>query len=60
MDIGTIRGLLTACLLILFIGVVGWSWSRRRAADFEAAARLPLEDSNAPGSPGGNNKERKS
>lgn len=45
MDIGTLRGLLTAALLVLFIGVFAWAWSRRRLPDFEAASRLPLDDS---------------
>jgi len=48
MDIGLVRGLITATLLILFLGIWAWSWSRKRHADFEAAARLPLGDDDAP------------
>ncbi|GMR17164.1 MAG: CcoQ/FixQ family Cbb3-type cytochrome c oxidase assembly chaperone [Gammaproteobacteria bacterium] len=48
MDIGTIRGLLTAVLLILFLGIVAWSWSRKRTADFDAASRLPLDEGKQP------------
>ncbi len=48
MDIGTLRGLLTAALLVLFLGIVFWAWSRRRRGDFERAARLPLEEDAAP------------
>ena len=33
-----------ASLLVLFISLVVWAWSKRRRADFDAAARLPLED----------------
>lgn len=44
MDLGTLRGLLTAALLLLFLGVVFWAYSRRRRADFEQASRLPLEE----------------
>lgn len=44
MDIGTFRGLLTVILMVLFIALVFWAYSRRRKADFSAAARLPLED----------------
>ncbi len=44
MDIGTIRGLLTAALLILFVWVVVWSFSRHRRSDFDAASKLPLND----------------
>ncbi|HEY6123490.1 MAG TPA: cbb3-type cytochrome c oxidase subunit 3 [Steroidobacteraceae bacterium] len=44
MDIGVFRGLVTAALLGLFVWLVVWSWSRKRQADFDAAAQLPLED----------------
>lgn len=44
MDMGTFRGVLTAILMAAFIGLVIWAWSRRRTADFEAAAALPLDD----------------
>lgn len=43
MDIGTFRGLLTAVLMVLFVALVFWAYSRRRKEDFEAAARLPLD-----------------
>jgi cytochrome c oxidase cbb3-type subunit IV len=48
MDIGTLRGLITAILVILFLGVWAWSWSRKRRADFDAAAQLPLDDDSRP------------
>jgi cytochrome c oxidase cbb3-type subunit 4 len=48
MDMGLFRGLLTLALMILFIGLVVWAFSRRRRKDFEAAARLPLEDDRQP------------
>ena len=48
MDIGTFRGLITAILMVLFIGLVIWAYSRRRHVDFTAAAALPLEDDDAP------------
>lgn len=44
MDINLIRSLITVVLFVLFIGIVLWAWSSARRADFEAAARLPLED----------------
>ena len=37
-----IMGILTAILIVLYFGIVGWAWSRRRADDFAAAAQLPL------------------
>lgn len=41
---GVVRGLLTLVMIIAFAGVVFWAWSSRRRKDFEAAARMPLED----------------
>jgi cytochrome c oxidase cbb3-type subunit 4 len=41
---GFVSGVLTAVLLLAFIGVVAWAWSSRRREQFEAAARLPLEE----------------
>ena len=43
-DAGTWRGAFTAVMLLLFVGICLWAWSRRRKADFEEASRLPLED----------------
>jgi cytochrome c oxidase cbb3-type subunit 4 len=44
MTLGTVRGLLTATLLLAFVALWIWAWSKNRRADFEAAARLPLID----------------
>ncbi len=44
MDIGTVRGLLTLALLIAFLALVFWAYSKRRKADFDELARMPLED----------------
>jgi cytochrome c oxidase cbb3-type subunit 4 len=43
-DIGTIRGLITLALLVAFLALVFWAWSKRRKADFDELARMPLED----------------
>jgi cytochrome c oxidase cbb3-type subunit 4 len=43
-----ISGILTAILLLTFIGIWAWAWSRRRQPDFNEAANLPLESSAAP------------
>ena len=48
MDSGIVSGIVTAVLLVLFIGAWIWAWSSRRKADFEAASRLPLDDDNPP------------
>lgn len=44
MDINTIRTTLTVLALLTFLAIVAWAWSSRRQADFDAAARLPLEE----------------
>jgi cytochrome c oxidase cbb3-type subunit IV len=43
MDVNTLRSLATVASLITFVGIMAWAWSRRNAADFEEAARLPFE-----------------
>ncbi|HNP63539.1 MAG TPA: cbb3-type cytochrome c oxidase subunit 3 [Woeseiaceae bacterium] len=48
MDIGIFRGLITATLFLLFIGIWAWSWSRKRKDDFQRAANVPLEDDSKP------------
>ncbi len=55
MDMGTVRGLLTRALFILFLAMVAWAWSSRRKKDFDEAARLPLDDE-PPGGPGSNDR----
>jgi len=42
MDINTLRGIMTAILLVLFVGIIFWAYSRRRKADFDEAANLPF------------------
>ena len=44
MTAGVLSGLVTAILLLAFLGGVAWAWSARRTRDFDEAARLPLED----------------
>lgn len=44
MSAGEISGVVTAILLVAFIGGWIWAWRPSRRADFDAAARLPLED----------------
>ena len=38
----------TVVVLIVFIGIVIWVWSGRNKEKYEAAARMPLEDDDAP------------
>ncbi|AVI62456.1 CcoQ/FixQ family Cbb3-type cytochrome c oxidase assembly chaperone [Halomonas sp. GFAJ-1] len=44
MDTGTFRGLITLFLIIAFIGIFVWSYSKRRKPDFDEAANLPFAD----------------
>jgi cytochrome c oxidase cbb3-type subunit 4 len=47
-DSGTLSGIFTAILLVLFVGMWVWAFSSRRRARFEEAARMPLEDDQEP------------
>jgi cytochrome c oxidase cbb3-type subunit 4 len=44
MDWGIVMGVITAVLLVVFIGVVVWAYSAKRRRAFDEAARLPLQD----------------
>lgn len=39
-----ISGIITAVLMVLFIGGTVWVWRPERREEFDAAARLPLEN----------------
>jgi cytochrome c oxidase cbb3-type subunit 4 len=39
-----LSGIVTAILLGTFLAGTAWAWSARRRADFELAARLPLDE----------------
>lgn len=43
---GNMGGVITAVMLILFVGIWMWSWSSRRKPTFDEMSRLPLEDDN--------------
>lgn len=44
MSSATISGLITLVLLLAFVGGWIWAWSAKRKPQFDAAAKLPLED----------------
>ena len=44
MDIGTVRGIITLLLMLAFVGVVVWAYSKRRKADFDEMAQLPFRE----------------
>ena len=39
-----IAGIVTAILIVLFCGIVGWAYSSRRHHEFERMAQVPLID----------------
>lgn len=43
-DINLVRGLVLIALILGFIGIVAWAWSRKRKPDFDRMSRLPLEE----------------
>ena len=53
MDIGTLRGLLTGLLLLVFVGLIVWLVFFTRKSDFEQAAHMPLEDDRTSPTPNG-------
>ena len=44
MDLNDFRAWHTVVLLIIFIGIVVWAYSRRRKKSFDEAANLPFAD----------------
>jgi cytochrome c oxidase cbb3-type subunit 4 len=54
MDAGLLRGIFTALMLVLFVGICIWAWSAKRKPVFDEAARRPLEgDNETPSGPVG-------
>jgi len=47
MDMNLLRGAVLILLIAAFTGLWIWAWSSKRKADFDAAARLPLEEGSA-------------
>jgi cytochrome c oxidase cbb3-type subunit 4 len=48
-----VSGIVTAILLASFIAGTAWAFSARRRAEFDRAARLPLEETPPQGGPAG-------
>lgn len=48
MDTGTFRGIITFLLIVAFLGITWWAYSRRRKPDFEEAANLPFAEDDEP------------
>jgi cytochrome c oxidase cbb3-type subunit 4 len=41
---GTLLGMTTVFFLAVFLGAFFWAYSGRRKADFDTAARIPLDE----------------
>lgn len=48
MDLAWLHTIWTVLLVIAFVGIVIWAWSGKRKQTFEAAARAPLDERDAP------------
>ena len=44
MDVNTLRVVATVACFAVFIGILGWTWSRRNRAAFDHAAHIPFND----------------
>jgi cytochrome c oxidase cbb3-type subunit 4 len=44
MDLNDLRSAVTVVSLLVFVGIVVWTWSSRRRDGFDAAARLPFAE----------------
>ena len=44
MDVNDFRAAVTVASLVLFLALVAYTWSRRRTAEYDEAARLPFAD----------------
>ncbi len=44
MDINVFRGIILITLMISFVGLWVWAWSRKRKSAFHEASMLPLEE----------------
>ena len=47
-NMNLIREAVTLISLVAFLGIVAWAWSARRKPQFDAAARIPLEEDDEP------------
>ncbi len=44
MDINIIRGALLITLMLAFLGMWAWAWSKKRKPEFDRASQMPLEE----------------
>ncbi|MGD8925443.1 MAG: cbb3-type cytochrome c oxidase subunit 3 [Thioalkalispiraceae bacterium] len=48
MDITDVRAGFTVVMMVTFISIFIWAWSKKRAKDFNEAANLPLNELETP------------
>jgi len=48
MDIHVLQSWTTLLLIVTFVGIVAWAYSKHRKKDFNEAANLPLEEPEHP------------
>jgi cytochrome c oxidase cbb3-type subunit 4 len=56
MDLNDFRSWFTLVMIIMFVLIVAWAWSHKRAKDFQEAANLPLNEPEHPRPLPNNNK----
>jgi len=44
MELNTLRSLVTVLSFVLFLGIIAWTFARRRSVAFDEAAALPFLD----------------
>jgi cytochrome c oxidase cbb3-type subunit 4 len=44
MDSGTVSGIVTVVLILVFIGIVWWAYSKGNKQRFEDASKLPFSE----------------
>lgn len=44
MDIHTVQGIFTAVMMVSFLGIVWWAYSKKTKKRFDEAANLPFAD----------------
>lgn len=44
MTSGTFNGVMTGLLIVVFLGIVAWAYSKRNKEAFDEMAHMPLQD----------------
>ena len=44
MDVGTIHGIWTIIVMVVFVWIVIWAWSSKRKKEFDDAAMIPFNE----------------